>query len=160
MSEAHEHGFGATAGSGYGMQRRLAAREARDLPARETRHREARFGRRRPEVREKNDVGESQQFGVDRRLELINVEARAEKMLRMKGRDERLLVHDRTARGVHEDRASRQQSELRGAKPAAGRVREGRVNGQHIYFQKEFPEFLFGSFLVEGDDFHPESLSP
>ena len=82
MSEAHEHGFGATAGSGYGMQRRLAAREARDLLAREARHREARLVRRGTEVREENDVRQRDQTGMDLRFPLVHVQTCAQKMLR------------------------------------------------------------------------------
>src|ERR1039458_4527183 len=85
------------------MQQWLAAREARDLLAREARPREARLEGGRAEVREENDVGEREEAGMDRGFLRVDVQAGTEKVLRGEGCDEGRLVHDRAACRIHED---------------------------------------------------------
>src|ERR1017187_9347216 len=145
--------------SKHGMERRLAAREARDLLAREARHREARLESGRAEVREENDVGEREETGMDRGFLRVDVQAGAEKALRGEGRDEGRLVHDRTACRIHEDRPLFHSKELSLSESPARRVGEWNVNRQDIHFRKKFLEVFFMLIAVEGHDPHPERLA-
>src|ERR1039457_580045 len=142
-----------------GMKRRLAAREARDLLAREARHREARLEGGRAEVREKNDVGEREEAGMDRGFLRVDVQAGAEKALRGKGRDEGRLVHDRAACRINEDRPLFHSKELSLSESPACRVGEWNVNRQDIHPGKKFLEVFFMLIAVEGHDSHPERLA-
>src|ERR1039457_7691754 len=141
------------------MERRLRARETRDLLAREARHREARLEGGRAEVREENDVGEREETGMDRRFLRVDVQAGAEKTPRGKGCDEGRLVHDRAACRIHEDRPLFHSKELSLSESPACDVGEWHVNRQDIDFRKKFLEFFFTLIAVEGHDSHPERLA-
>ena len=131
-----------------------------------------RLARRARQVRREQEVGRVAQRRVGRqRLLREDVQRGARELARAQRRDERLLVDERAARGVDEQRAGPQQRQARRVDQAARRRRDRQVEADDVGHRErrldrlgllgaELGDALRGHERVVGDGAHAERARP